>query len=287
MPQVRLNSFKGNRSNTGGGAIYVQRGSRAIIDRNNIVSNWTGGVGGGIVVHEDNGSQITDNYIDGNRADQNGAGIYLSSTSAQVTGNQINHNTAWQLGGGIVVINGSPRLNRNLITGNSAPQAGAGVYLANSHSELVNNTLSNNGRHANGDGLYLSGGGSPSLKYNVIVSNDFGIRSSGGQPSQVMRNNVFNNRQENYLGVVAGQDDISVDPRWVNGPLGPYYLSEFGLRPVQHQPVGGCLLQQRDLNEVSTGARPAPMAGRIATPATWASTTRCHPADPSSCPLCG
>ena len=76
--------------------------------------------------------------------------------------------------------------------------------------------------------MLLSAGASPALIYNVIVGNEYGIRSGGGQPRQVVRNNLFDNPQGNYVGVAPGANDLLSDPQFISGPRGAYYLTQPG-----------------------------------------------------------
>ncbi|MCB0229479.1 MAG: hypothetical protein KDH90_10180, partial [Anaerolineae bacterium] len=144
---------------------------------------------------------------------------------ATVDGNQILGNSAQQLGGGMVVINGSSTISNNLVANNRAGSVGAGIYMAGSGAGLTSNTIADNGRNAGGDGIFLNTGANPRLMYNVVVGNDYGVRSGGGQPTQMTRNNVWGNRVTDYDGVQRGDTDLNTDPKWVNGPLGKYYLS--------------------------------------------------------------
>ncbi len=74
----------------------------------------------------------------------------------------------------------------------------------------------------------LAPGAAPAMSYNVIVGNDYGIRSGGGQPRQSTRNDLFDNRLGDYLGVTPGASDLRVDPKFNNGPRGSYYLAQTG-----------------------------------------------------------
>lgn len=235
-PTLRTNSIVRNRAQLSGGGILINSGSRAIVDRNSITVN-TAGVGAGVLVMTDNNSQITNNYIARNTANEHGAGIYLTNSTALVGSNQITNNFARGLGGGAVILSASPRLENNLINRNRANQGGAGLYVTNSQSVLRHNTVADNGRNSNGDGLMLASGGAPRLSYNVIVGNDYGIRSTGGQPGQLFRNSLYDNRLANYSQVSPGSTDILTDPKLVTGPLGPYYLSQAGAGQGVNSPL--------------------------------------------------
>lgn len=235
-PTIRSNLFSGNQAALSGGAIIINDQSRALVEKNTIVGN-TAGTGGGVVVLADDHSQIEDNYISGNVAAHHGGGIYLSLSNAYVTGNQILDNQAGGLGGGVVTKDGAPAIVNNLISGNHASDRGAGLYIENAQSTVRHNTIAHNGRNQNGEGVMLAAGAHPNLIYNVIVGNDYGIRSEGSQPNHTYRNNLFDNRLADYHGVTPGVTDLLVDPQFVNGPLGQYYLSQTAAGQVTTSPL--------------------------------------------------
>jgi parallel beta-helix repeat protein len=129
------------------------------------------------------------------------------------------------MGGGAVILNRAPTFANNLIGRNRATNGGAGFYIGGSQPTLRHNTIANNGRNQNSDGIMLSPDAAPTLSYNVIVGNDYGIRSGGGQPRQTVRNVFHDNRLGDYQGVAPGASDLLVNPQFTSGPLGPYYLA--------------------------------------------------------------
>ncbi len=235
-PTLRSNTLARNQAGTSGGAMFINDRSRAIIDRNTIAGN-TAGSGAGLVVYWDGNSQITGNHFNRNVASENGGAMFFANSAARVADNQITANQASGIGGGVLVLDGSPAFENNLINRNSAGDSGAGLYLGNSQSTLRHNTIADNGRNMNGDGVLIAANASPRLSYNVIVGNDYGIRSAGGQPSQTTRNSLFNNRLANYQGVAQGASDLLVDPRLVRGPYGTYYLAQTTSGQASNSPL--------------------------------------------------
>jgi parallel beta-helix repeat protein len=224
-PSIRFNAFVRNHAGESGGAIVINDNSQAVLHKNTIAGN-TARAAAGVLVLSDNRSQITDNTISHNVASDHGGGLYLVHSNAKVTGNQIIDNQARTIGGGVVVDNQAPIVENNLVSRNRAGDGGAGFYLSNSQPTLRHNTIASNGRNQNGDGVMLVNGAAPSLSYNVIVGNDYGIRSGGGQPRQTMRNSLFDNRLGNYQGLTPGATDLLVDPLFISGSGGGYYLAQ-------------------------------------------------------------
>ncbi len=253
-PVIRSNAFVGNRAGISGGAVVINDHSRAVLQSNTISGN-SANVAGGVLVMTDSNSQIIDNYISRNVAREHGGGIYVTDGNTRITGNQIVDNQAGGLGGGIVVINGAPTFENNLIGRNRANMAGAGFYISNSQATLRHNTIVSNGRDQNGDGVMLAPGAAPAMSYNVIVGNDYGIRSGGGYVRQSMRNNLFDNRLGDFLGLAQGATDILSNPQFTNGPLGPYYLAQAGAGQPSNSPlIDACTetAQALGLNQTTT-----------------------------------
>lgn len=236
-PTLRYNLFKDNQAGISGGGVVVNDNSRPLIEQNFIAGN-SAQVGGGILVMNDNRSVIANNMISGNSATQLGGGIHLTDSNATVAGNQILANQAGSQGGGILIHNLTATLSNNLISRNRAGAAGAGVFIASARPTLRYNTIADNGRNENGDGILLTYGSAPSLFYNIISGNDYGIRSDSAQPGQSERNALHDNRLGNYHGVVQpGPSDLLVNPQHVQGPLGPYYLAQSAAGQASTSPL--------------------------------------------------
>jgi parallel beta-helix repeat protein len=226
-PTIRYNSLTGNRAVRNGGAMFINSDSRPRVEKNNISYNRSGGFGGAIVIYRDNVSQVLDNYIGYNQSGADwGGGISIENSSAEVKGNQIVFNRTQGNGGGLVAVGeGNPQILNNLIASNHAGGQGDGAYILASVL-FRGNTVANNDRNQNGDGIFIAMTPSARLVNNLVIGNDYGIRSTGPQPGQMSRNCFYDNRLDNYNGVTRGPDDFSTNPMLVNGPLGSYYLAQ-------------------------------------------------------------
>jgi parallel beta-helix repeat protein len=203
-----------------GGAIHIASGSPTI-QANQIVSN-TAASGGGIRAVYDS-SLIQRNAILGNNAyDYSGGGIYLyDASSAKVDGNVIVGNGARTYAGGIASRFASTVLIvNNVIAGNG----NEGIYLYKTSTMVVNNTIVDNGLTGHEEGILIGGDVIPTIVNNIVVSHAVGIRSQASVTPVVDYNDVWNNREANYSGVVTGTHDISTDPQFVDAAGGDYHL---------------------------------------------------------------
>lgn len=66
----------------------------------------------------------------------------------------------------------------------------------------------------------------PTIKNNIITGNNVGIHFENGIGSPIIDYNDVWGNTSNYSGCSAGAQDISVDPKFVDGPLGKCYLSQ-------------------------------------------------------------
>lgn len=195
-------------------AIYCSS-STAVISRNTVTGNFSGGI-------QCNNSTVTidGNIITGNISQgQNGGGIYCTASNVVITGNTISENKA-PFGGVSCESSSSATIVDNVVSNNEAYQNGGGI-LASTAVVVTNNTIVGN-KGTKGGGIGLSG--SPKVYNNIIAFNSSGFfRGSSGTP--VISNNcVYNPDGANYTGTTAGPGDISVNPLLANRTGGDYHL---------------------------------------------------------------
>lgn len=213
--------------------------SGAVIHGNDISGNSVelcgNGNGGGILVFDAIGAQITGNRIFSNSAvlaGSWGGGILVSGAST-VT---IRDNFIWQnsasFGGGIFVDanNLFVQIDQNVIVGNLA-SGGAGITGWMTASRLINNTIVNNGP-SHTSSLFLDGLSSALIVNNIVVAeqNQFSIDClSPINPDGFKHNDILNQQGFSYGATCGDQTgingNISVDPIFVN-PI----ASDFRLR---------------------------------------------------------
>jgi len=124
--------------------------------------------------------------------------------------------------------NNSYVLNNNLIENNG----NEGIYVASAaNAEITNNTIIDNG--SRGGIRYSSNIQSIDIINNIIAENNngdgYGIYGSLSVGGDISYNNVYGHTNTDYYncGTNAGSDgNLSIDPLFVGGPLGGYYLSQ-------------------------------------------------------------
>lgn len=248
VPIITGNTFIDNYSSNDGGGIYIFRKDpvspqHALITGNTFIGN-SAHDSGGAVYAIDASPLILGNSILSNTANS-GAGIYASAlTDASLQRNVIAHNTVigtnelLSFGGGLAIVHSiSVTADGNTIQGNRAWK-GAGMYIENAPSRAVtvtNNVLSGNGscelmvrngsprvvnntilgaQGATGSvGIDILGPSSgPALVNNIVVDAGYGIRATQSAAPVLRNNDVWRNSIANYVGVIPGARDVSIDP---------------------------------------------------------------------------
>ena len=249
-------TFNENLAATGG-AIYWSDANAQITDCN--ISDNLAYQGGGLF--GTSGSAIIENCIiqsnfagaapnDVNNVGGQGGGIYSASMAAEIFDCNISDNDASTSGGGMFFagVAGSPIVTNCLITNNFAGRDGGGIS-ANWWSDvnIVNCTIADNvvtgiGFGAGyGGGLYCSYGNYT----NVINSIIWGNSAQNGPQLAIATGFEYSQLPStvdvSYSDVKGGQayvfkdlgctliwgaGNIQVDPCFVTGPLGSYYLSQ-------------------------------------------------------------
>jgi hypothetical protein len=251
-PQIEYNLFQGNAAKgqywNYGGAIYIDNSNSALILGNTIEYDSTVGgswnYGAGIYCRGGASPDIMHNVIRENICTQgsrgHGAGIYVGTDcTAYILSNLIYNNRtqsgSWNYGGGLLINSGAHVIN-NTIVGNSCIggswRYGGGINVYDSTNTIENNIIANNSA-GNGGGIYVGSGDHATLLYN----------------------DVWNNSGGNYSGISPGPNDISVDPLFVTGPLGDYYLSQIAAGQGQDSPCldyGSCTAQSLGLDIYTT-----------------------------------
>jgi parallel beta-helix repeat protein len=267
-PSVTGNSFQYNDADSGG-AIFMENSS-PLIARNLVANNTVAFHGGGIHIH--NGSPTVDNNnIINNSATIAGGGLGMSGHSWPiVTNNTLANNAVGLFGGGVYIEGAAPNLINNMIMRNSSGGQGGGLYVQNATPLIQNNTIAYNNLAGNGEGIYLTGHTYPTITNNIIAGNGYGIVSATtpgdetGEPV-IMRNDVWNNRAGDFIGIAAGQN-ISVDPLFVSGREGPFYLSQVSAGQSENSPAidaGTAPASDLGLDQRTTAVHDVPDEGTV------------------------
>ncbi len=251
-PSIVGNRICGNEAHgerNYGGGIFCGSGSSPLIARNEIVGNVcsdtnTWNYGGGIYLDMNSTAEICYNLITRNVCAEGywnyGAGIYCGLRSNPFIYQNVivdNLDTLGDRGHGAgihVDLQARALIFNNLILNNRNRSDlwnyGAGVKVSGT-AAIINNTIVGNacqgGTWANGGGIYVDYQDSALIKNNIVVQNRAaggGIYNSNGF-AYLVCNNVWNNAGGNYSGCEPGPGDISLDPLFVAGTQGQFYLS--------------------------------------------------------------
>ncbi len=127
-----------------------------------------GGHGGGIGCFSAE-PRLQDLVIAGNRADQEGGGIYMAHSSPTLRNVSVRGNLAAN-GGGIRVSYGAPEIANIRVEENNGPDGGGGLLLYHSDASIRNSLIRANETSGEGGGLFFDAS-SPLLESVTIVGN--------------------------------------------------------------------------------------------------------------------
>ena len=172
----------------GGGAIYLENDTNAVISHNTIVYN-SATVGGGIYCVNVMNAQFTYNTISNNSinngyaAGGGGGGINCSSGTVTISNNTISKNNATMYdsdgGGGIVCTGGSITISNNIISNNYTNTDGGGISLFTCTNASISHNVISGNRARNGGGIGCSPYGQISTIDNNIFTNNSAITGTG------------------------------------------------------------------------------------------------------------
>jgi uncharacterized repeat protein (TIGR01451 family) len=216
--KITNNTIFWNTADYGGGANFGQ--SSGFIAENSFLENNSSSsdFGSGVSVFGSSGTiTLHHNWFEGNSGSPVGVD---SGGNALINANTIVTNTAF-VGGGIALFQaGAVTITNNIIADNSA-NLGGGVWIEETTAQLINNTIADNSN----EGIYFSQAEGVVIVNNIISGNSGdGIERDNTTNYTTNYNNVYNN-SSNYTGLVAGSNDMTVNPLFVaaGNNLNDYY----------------------------------------------------------------
>jgi hypothetical protein len=246
-PQINDCSFVGNSAQTGGAVLFA-RGYGRIAQSDFIENEAIGSVGrGGAICSLGSNALIVDCNVRNNSASESGGGAYVSSKN--VDGNDL-------------VIDGNTVFGYNkvvffncLITKNTACDDGGGIS-ANFEAEpdIISCTIADNAVLEEcgsdigyGGGLESTTGSYATVIDSIIWGNSAQLGSQiaiGITPSpsviEVVASDVQGAQSNAYVGTGSTLDwdanNLYINPLFVSGPLGGYYLSQIVAGQLQESP---------------------------------------------------
>ena len=204
-----------------GGGLYCSQSSPIVV--NCTFTGNTGNSGGGIVVETSSG-YFLNCTISGNTGSLRGGGVYLldNVSNAAFTNCTISGNSAPDGGGIYTWRTSGPHFGNCVIYGNTAGDGG-GVFFGTASKPVFSNcTMSGNSSTTEGGGLYCDSADEPIFINCILWGDTSGIGepeifSNAGSP-----NVTYSDVQ--YTGGWPGDGNINLDPQFVSGPTGNYYL---------------------------------------------------------------
>jgi hypothetical protein len=216
---------------------HQSENSDSVVKGFTVVNGFVSGFGsegwGGGVSCNSSSPTIIDCKIMNNTA-LGGAGIYcFNNSSSRIENCMISNNQS----SGIGCNNATPYIANCIIRNNFSSSAGAGINCADSAPEIFNCTVTSNSSDYLGAGLYCLES-SPNI-LNCIFWNNV--------PDEIWESE--SNLTITYSciqGGASGTGNIDMDPLFVTGPLGEFYLSQINAGQSENSP---CVDSGSDLAE--------------------------------------
>ncbi len=186
------------------------------------------------------GLVITDGHADGSAGTHNvGAGVRVIASNVVLRNCAIRGNNASGNCGGIQILTGTAlTLDNCVISGNTSGNRGGGIQNYQSTITATNCTIVNNAAAAEGGGLFMNTV-STSLT-NCIV---WGNTAMGGVSDESAQIHILDGTLavdfscvQYWSGTYGGTGNIGLDPLFVTGPWGDYYLSQTAAGQAQQSP---------------------------------------------------
>ena len=175
---VTDSTISGNEAEDDGGGIYDSGGGSMTISGTTIHDNHVGEVsadGGGI--RSNSPLILIDSTISDNTADDDGAGLYIVSSTATITGSTFSGNHAIGGRGGGIRNSGTTVLTDSTVSGNQSGRGAGGIYN-NSALTIINSTISGNQANEDGGGIYNTSN-TLAVTNSTISDNSAGLQGDG------------------------------------------------------------------------------------------------------------
>ena len=154
--------------------------------------------------------------ITGNISGSNGAGIYIKGGSGFISGGTIKDNTASEYGGGIFSRDGGTiTMTGGSIENNTAGKDGGGIHLNNSKASIRDVTIDDNRTKTSGGGIFITSRSECRLE-NVTVTNnkaDYdggGIKANSGSKVTIALSSVSSNTASGNGGGIFTHENANI-----------------------------------------------------------------------------
>jgi hypothetical protein len=221
--------FNNAAGNDNGGAVYIDCSSAASRIQRFIDCDFednTAQYGGGML-NRYCSPVLEGCEFEGNRALQAGGAMWNQYCSFDITNTIFIDNTGDQGTAGtynLYPLSGNPRFENCLFSGNSAGGYGSAMYNNNVSPEILNCTIANNSTSSRAGGI------NNVIAYPVIRNCIiWGNTDVAGYPqiyNDAGSSPTITHTDIGQTGFEGGEGNLNVDPLFVTGPLGEYYLSQ-------------------------------------------------------------
>ncbi len=238
-PTIRECVFLENQSESKGGAIACHNGSSPEIIYCYFEDNM-GSSGGAIYCHNFASAIVTSCFFTGNIATSNGGAIYCHNEAATTITDCFFVENLGLVGGALYChSNATSEITNCIFADNIADKGGAFYYHTNAMSHITNCTITGNTAITDGGALSLNSDSASEITSSIIWDNE-PDQISGDEASIIVNYSCIE-------GGFEGESNISLDPAFVMGPLGKYYLSQSAAGHGQNSP---CVDAGHDLAEL-------------------------------------
>jgi len=215
--------------------------------------------GGGMHTEFHSGPTVSNCNFTKNVA-SNGGGMYNTGSTPMVINCEFDGNTASSIGGGMLNDSYSSTTVANCAFFENIAGAGGGIYNYDSSLALTSCTFS--GNFATGG---VGGGAMYNYRSSAMVTDSI---LWGNYPNPITNNtsNSVTVSFSNVEGHWAGAGNIAVDPLFVRGPSGCFYLSQVAAEQASNSPcldAGSDVAANLGLNALTTRSDEGTDIGRV------------------------
>lgn len=227
-PTIEYCIFRGNSSDENGGAIYCYNNSHPVIRNCSFINNHSY-YGGGIFCVETSPVIVNCVFI-GNTAGENGGGVCCFYGSNSIIENCSFSENSAMFGGGVKCWNSSnPTIKNCIFNGNSADRNGGGIGCSYWCNPVIENCTIYGNSTVFGGGIAFTGESNATGANNIVRGNT----AATGSQIYLEGASSFTCVYSDIQGGWPGSGNIDIDPQFVSGPQGDFYLSQ----TVSGQPV--------------------------------------------------
>ncbi len=207
-------TFKNNRADAGGGAIYNSRESSIGSIEGTVFETNYGGTGGAILLSETASiGTITNSFFTGNTALVAGA-IYNGGTISEISGGAFTNNEASSTNGGAIVNRDTiSEISDVTFTSNTAGGSGGAIYSTGTISEISDATFTSNTSGGSGGAIYNTGTieiSSGTFMNNKANSGDGGAIYNSGAKSEISDVTFMTNISGSSGGAIYNTGTIEI-----------------------------------------------------------------------------